>query len=299
MLNGFVQALNGLHDFATLANDAEGRALFAEGEAKLRAELPRLSTPARGRCTRKPGAESDLGYHMLLRDFLHGLCDRLDRDQTAACRPGADRPTCRRHAAGAELHALPANASASPRIVFQATRRAAARQAPRVRRLHAVEDLGRDGDGAAPRSRRRRDRPSPRPRQAPDRVDAAQARPRVAARARRRPGRERRRRAGCARQSAGRPAGPWGRAPSSTRARAASARRPSPPRPRGAARRPACARSCCRPIPRTRLPTRCSSRSGRTRSTIGEHSAGPAGLARRSRWSATGARSSGLARPGL
>ena len=42
VLNGFTQAVNGLHDFALLANDAEGRALFAAGEAQLRAELPRL-----------------------------------------------------------------------------------------------------------------------------------------------------------------------------------------------------------------------------------------------------------------
>ena len=39
VLNAFTQALNGLHDFAVLANDAEGRALFAAGEAQLRGEL--------------------------------------------------------------------------------------------------------------------------------------------------------------------------------------------------------------------------------------------------------------------
>ena len=44
--NGFTQALNGLHDFATLANDADGRALFSAGEAELRAELPAFDTGA-------------------------------------------------------------------------------------------------------------------------------------------------------------------------------------------------------------------------------------------------------------
>jgi hypothetical protein len=76
--NGFAQALNGLHDFATLANDAEGRALFGAGEAELRVELPAFDTGAWSLYAR-PGAESDLGYHKVLRDFLRGLCDRLTR----------------------------------------------------------------------------------------------------------------------------------------------------------------------------------------------------------------------------
>lgn len=79
--NGFTQALNGLHDFATLANDADGRALFSAGEAQLRVELPAFDTGAWSLYS-KPGAESDLGYHKVLRDFLRGLCDRLTADQT-------------------------------------------------------------------------------------------------------------------------------------------------------------------------------------------------------------------------
>lgn len=75
IVNGFVQALNGLHDFAALANDEEGRALFAAGEAQLRTELPRADTGAWSLYS-VGGRESDLGYHRLLRDFLRGLCDR-------------------------------------------------------------------------------------------------------------------------------------------------------------------------------------------------------------------------------
>lgn len=75
IVNGFVQALNGLHDFGALANDAEGRALFAAGDAQLRAELPRADTGAWSRYS-LGGRESDLGYHRLLRDFLRGLCAR-------------------------------------------------------------------------------------------------------------------------------------------------------------------------------------------------------------------------------
>jgi hypothetical protein len=75
ILNGFVQALNGLFDFASLANDAEGRALFAAGEAQARVEVPAFDTGAWS--LYEPGRESDLGYHKLLRDFLRGLCARV------------------------------------------------------------------------------------------------------------------------------------------------------------------------------------------------------------------------------
>jgi D-glucuronyl C5-epimerase C-terminus len=75
ILNGFVQALNGLFDFASLANDAEGRALFASGEAQARVEVPTFDTGAWS--LYQPGRESDLGYHKLLRDFLRGLCARV------------------------------------------------------------------------------------------------------------------------------------------------------------------------------------------------------------------------------
>ncbi len=76
--NGFAQALNGLHDFAALANDEEGRVLFASGERELRHELPQFDTGAWSLYS-KPGKESDLGYHKVLRDFLGGLCDRLTK----------------------------------------------------------------------------------------------------------------------------------------------------------------------------------------------------------------------------
>jgi hypothetical protein len=75
VLNAFVQALNGLHDFARLANDPDGKALFAAGEARLRAELPSYDTGAWSMYSKT--RESDLGYHVLVRGFLQGLCDRL------------------------------------------------------------------------------------------------------------------------------------------------------------------------------------------------------------------------------
>lgn len=75
VLNGYVQGLNGLYDFAKLANDQEGRDLFSAGEARLRAELAGYDTGAWSMYSNR--RESDLGYHKLVRDFLRGLCTRL------------------------------------------------------------------------------------------------------------------------------------------------------------------------------------------------------------------------------
>lgn len=87
--NGFVQSLNGLHDFALLANDTAAWKLFASGERSLRSELPRFDTGAWTLYQRSPGApgpESTLDYHKLLTQFLSGLCTRLtdDRERSAA-----------------------------------------------------------------------------------------------------------------------------------------------------------------------------------------------------------------------
>ncbi len=76
VLNAFTQSLNGLHDFALLANDAEGRALFAAGEAQLRAELPAYDTGGWSRYSLAP-RDADVHYHALARDFLRNLCERL------------------------------------------------------------------------------------------------------------------------------------------------------------------------------------------------------------------------------
>jgi hypothetical protein len=78
IINGFIQSLNGLHDFSVLANDLEGRALFAAGEAQARVEMPAFDTGSWS--LYRPGKESDLGYHVLVRDFLRGLCTRLQGD---------------------------------------------------------------------------------------------------------------------------------------------------------------------------------------------------------------------------
>jgi hypothetical protein len=77
ILNGFIQSLVGLYDVAQITGDPRAAQLFAAGDATARKEVPTFDTGAwsyysRGAITR----ESDLSYHLLLRDFLVGLCDR-------------------------------------------------------------------------------------------------------------------------------------------------------------------------------------------------------------------------------
>jgi hypothetical protein len=79
VLNAFTQALNGLNDFALLANDAEGRALFTAGEAQLRTELAAYDTGGWSRYSLH--RDADLHYHTLARDFLRNLCTRLTEAQ--------------------------------------------------------------------------------------------------------------------------------------------------------------------------------------------------------------------------
>lgn len=75
VLNGFLQALIGLHDYATLEDSAKARALFKAGDRAARREVPRFDTGAWSLYSLS-GQESDLSYHRLVRDFLRGLCDR-------------------------------------------------------------------------------------------------------------------------------------------------------------------------------------------------------------------------------
>ena len=96
VLNAFTQALNGLSDFALLANDVEGQTLFAAGEAQLRAELASYDTGGWSRYSL--GRDANLHYHTLARDFLRNLCTRLTEAQargqatTAAAQTGDTLP---------------------------------------------------------------------------------------------------------------------------------------------------------------------------------------------------------------
>ena len=77
VLNGFIQSLVGLYDFAGYANDDRARELFADGERVARREVPTFDTGAWSLYSRLAVTrESDLGYHRLVRGFLSGLCTR-------------------------------------------------------------------------------------------------------------------------------------------------------------------------------------------------------------------------------
>lgn len=85
VLNAFVQSLVGLYDYAALSNSDAVRALFAAGESQARVDVPHYDTGAWSLYDQS--TESDLGYHVLLRDFLDNLCDRLRTPATAAQAP--------------------------------------------------------------------------------------------------------------------------------------------------------------------------------------------------------------------
>ena len=77
ILNGFIQSLVGLKDYATLTGDPLGQALFDAGDREARRETPTFDTGAWSLYSRgSQTVESDLGYHTLLRDFLVQLCNR-------------------------------------------------------------------------------------------------------------------------------------------------------------------------------------------------------------------------------
>ena len=77
--NAFFQSIIGLHDFATFANDPLGRRLWLQGERQARVEVRRSNSGSWS--WYQPGVPSDLGYHKVLRDFVTGLCDRLNNDR--------------------------------------------------------------------------------------------------------------------------------------------------------------------------------------------------------------------------
>jgi hypothetical protein len=74
ILNGFIQALVGLYDYAAVAKDPLGLALFTAGDAQARAMVPQYDTGAWSLYDQFE--ESSLSYHELLTEFLKHLCER-------------------------------------------------------------------------------------------------------------------------------------------------------------------------------------------------------------------------------
>ncbi len=73
--NAFIQSLNGLYDYSQATGDRAAKALFTRAEREARRELRLFDTGAWSLYS-LGGAESDLNYHRVLRDFMRGLCDR-------------------------------------------------------------------------------------------------------------------------------------------------------------------------------------------------------------------------------
>ncbi len=85
--NAFVQTLVGLHDYAEYADSEAARRLYRAGDRQARLDVQASDTGAWS-LYQLGGAESDLGYHTLLRDFLRNLCDRTRTE--VYCETGAN-----------------------------------------------------------------------------------------------------------------------------------------------------------------------------------------------------------------
>jgi hypothetical protein len=76
VLNGFLQSIIGLYDFAKIADGENARRLYKRGDRAARNEMGRFDTGAWSLYS-QGGAESSLGYHELVTGFLVKLCSRL------------------------------------------------------------------------------------------------------------------------------------------------------------------------------------------------------------------------------
>jgi D-glucuronyl C5-epimerase C-terminus len=74
VLNGFLQSLIGLNEYATTSHNARAFRLFAAGDAEARFEVPHYDT---GHWSLyQPGELSSYDYHVLVTGFLQELCKR-------------------------------------------------------------------------------------------------------------------------------------------------------------------------------------------------------------------------------
>jgi hypothetical protein len=79
ILNGFIQSLVGLYEYAKLTGDPLGQQLFEAGDAEGRAEVPQYDTGAWSLYDQS--SESSLNYHELLAEFLEHLCERTSKGE--------------------------------------------------------------------------------------------------------------------------------------------------------------------------------------------------------------------------
>ena len=83
VLNGMLQAVNGLRTYAEQAKDKEAIDLFESGDRLARSVIRSYDTGAWSLYNRpggSPGYEADLNYHTLNRDFARNLCKATKAD---------------------------------------------------------------------------------------------------------------------------------------------------------------------------------------------------------------------------
>jgi D-glucuronyl C5-epimerase-like protein len=90
ILNGFIQAVTGLYDYAKLTGDPLGQQLFEAGDAEARLEVPHYDTGAWSMYDQY--SESNLNYHELLTTFLQNLCQRTGEGPPIAPPPNSTPP---------------------------------------------------------------------------------------------------------------------------------------------------------------------------------------------------------------
>ncbi|MGO9751899.1 MAG: D-glucuronyl C5-epimerase family protein [Solirubrobacteraceae bacterium] len=73
VINGFLQSLIGLDDFAHVSGSPEAAQLFAAGDAEAIAEVPQFDIG--GWSLYQPGVDDDLSYQELVTAFLQQLCE--------------------------------------------------------------------------------------------------------------------------------------------------------------------------------------------------------------------------------
>jgi len=114
VINGFLQTLIGLYDYAHVSGDPQAERLFEAGNAEALAEVPSYDTGAWSLYV--PGQEDTLDYHTLVTGFLQELCARVQAPVycTTAARFEADLTTP--PALTLLTHSVPANLTATIRF---------------------------------------------------------------------------------------------------------------------------------------------------------------------------------------
>jgi hypothetical protein len=83
VLNGMLQAVNGIRSYAEIGDDSRAQRLFEAGDRTARRNISSFDTGAWSLYDRpggKPGHEASLNYHTLNRDFARNLCKATNAD---------------------------------------------------------------------------------------------------------------------------------------------------------------------------------------------------------------------------